>query len=77
MVGAPTISNLKSMLRQNIIMNCPVATKDVDNAEKIFGRDISSLKGKSTRPTPTTVTDDYVDIPREIVENNASLELKH
>ena len=53
-------------------MNCPVTTKDVDNAEKIFGRDVSSLKGKLTRPTPTTVTDNYVDIPRE---NNASLEL--
>ena len=74
-VGAPTTSNLKSMLRQNIIMNCPVTTKDVDNAEKIFGKDVSSLKGKSTRPRPTTVIDNYVDIPREIMENNANLEL--
>ena len=74
-VGAPTTSNLKSMLRQNVIMNCPVTTKDVDNAEKIFGKDVSSLKGKSMQPTPTTVIDDYVDIPREIMENNANLEL--
>ena len=36
-VGAPTIDNFKSMLRQNIIANCPITTKDVDNAEKIFG----------------------------------------
>ena len=47
-VGAPTTENLKSMLRQNVIANCPVTSTDVDNAEKIFGKDVSSLKGKST-----------------------------
>ena len=47
----------------------------MENAEKIFGKDISSLKDKSTRPRPTTVIDNYVDIPREIMENNANLEL--
>ena len=74
-VGAPTTDNLKSMLRQNVINNCPITTRDVDNAEKIFGKDISTLKGKSTRPKPTTVIDDYVDIPTEIMENNREVEL--
>ena len=74
-VGAPTTENFKSMLRQNVIANCPITTKDVDNAEKIFGKDISTLKGKSTRPKPTTVVDDYVDIPAEIMENNGNIEL--
>ena len=74
-VGAPTVDNFKSMLRQNIIVNCPITTQDVTNAEKIFGKDVSSLKGKSTRPRPTTVINDYVDIPRDIVENNSEVEL--
>ena len=74
-VGAPTVENFKSMLRQNIIVNCPITTQDVTNAEKIFGKDVSSLKGKSTRPRPTTVINDYVDIPRDIVENNSEVEL--
>jgi hypothetical protein len=33
----------------NVIKNCPVTTEDVNIAKKIFGKDISSLKGKSTR----------------------------
>ena len=74
-VGAPTFENFKSMLQQNIIINCPITTQDITNEEKIFGKDVSSLKGKSTRPKPTTVIDDYVDIPRDIVENHSEVEL--
>jgi len=47
-MGAPTLQNYKALLRMNIIKNCPVTTKDVDNAEKIFGPDISTLKGRTT-----------------------------
>ena len=35
-VGCPTIENFKHIIRQNIIKNCPVTTKDID----IFGLDI-------------------------------------
>ena len=74
-VGAPTAEELKSVLRQNVIANCPVRAVDVDNAEKIFGPDVAALKGKSTRPKPPVVIDDHVDIPQEILENNAHVEL--
>ena len=43
-MGCPTIQNFKHILRQNIILNCPVTTEDVDNAEKIFGPDIRTMK---------------------------------
>ena len=48
-LGAPTIENFKKMLRANFIANCPVTPQDVDIAEKIFGPDLSTLKGKTTR----------------------------
>ena len=48
-VGCPTVENFKHILRQNIIKNCPVTAEDVNIAEKIFGGDIGTLKGKSTR----------------------------
>jgi hypothetical protein len=51
-VGTPTVENFKSLLRMNVIKDCPVTTEDVNIAEKIFGKDISSLKGKSTRRKP-------------------------
>jgi hypothetical protein len=48
-VGTPTIESFKTLIKINAIKNCPVTTEDVNNAEKIFGADMSSLRGKSTR----------------------------
>jgi hypothetical protein len=51
----------------NMIKNNPVTTADVKLAEKIFGPDIATLKGKTTRQKPVPVVEDYIDIPRELV----------
>jgi hypothetical protein len=45
-VGTPTMNNFKLLLQMNVIQNCPVTVKDVNISEKIFGPDMSSLKGK-------------------------------
>ena len=75
MLGAPTIANLKAVLRQNLLRNCPVTTEDVNLAEEIFGPDISTLKGRSTRPSPTTVVDDLIEIPEELKDKNQYIDL--
>ncbi len=72
-VGCPTIENFKHILRQNIIKNCPVSAVDVDLAEKIFGPDIGTLKGKTTRKPPPRVKDDVVEVPRELKEKHKDL----
>ena len=74
-VGTPTVENFKGLLRQNLIQDCPITIEDVIIAEKIFGPDISSLKGKSTRTRPNPVVDDVIDIPPEIKEENKELVL--
>ena len=51
----------------NTIKNNPVTTEDLDIAKKIFGPDISSLKGKTTRRKPVPVIEDYIEIPRELI----------
>ena len=43
-VEAPTLINLKMMIRKNIIQNFPVTVEDIEIAEKIFGPDVSTLK---------------------------------
>ena len=74
-VGTPTVENFKSLLRMNVIKNCPVTTEDVNIAEKIFGKDISSLKGKSTRRKPKSVRADLIEIPKELIEKHHNIEL--
>jgi hypothetical protein len=72
-VGCPTTTNFKHILRQNIIKKCPVTPEDVNIAEKIFGGDIGTLKGKSTRRRPTPLKEDLVEIPPELLDQHQDL----
>jgi hypothetical protein len=67
-VGCPGVENLKTMLRMNSIQDCPVTAEDVNNAERMFGKDIGALKGKTTRQAPPRVTEQLIEIPPELKE---------
>jgi hypothetical protein len=74
-VGTPTIKTFKTLIKMNAIRNCPVTTEDVNIAKKIFGADMSSLKGKLTRQKSTPVREDTVKIPEELIAHNRKIEL--
>ena len=65
-LGRPMIENFKALLKMNAIKNCPVTIEDVTIAQRIFGPDVSTLKGKSVRRPAKPVRDDLVEIPAEI-----------
>jgi hypothetical protein len=73
-VGTPTMVNFKSILRMNIIKNCPVTVEDVNIADQIFGPDMSSLKGKSVRHKPKPVRKDLIEIPKELIEQHKDID---
>ena len=75
MVGTPTMDNFKSLLRMNVIQNCPVTVEDINIAEKLFEPDMSSLKGKSTRRKPKPVRKNFIEIPKELVAEHHDIEL--
>jgi hypothetical protein len=52
-IGTPSIEFFKALIKMNAIKNCPVTTEDMNNAEKIFGADMSCLRGKLTRHKST------------------------
>ena len=58
-----------------MILNCPVTVEDVIRADKIYGRDILYLKGKTTRTHPTRLVTDYVKIPQSVPEKNKHVTL--
>ncbi len=66
--GTPTVSDLKAMIRMNLIRNNIVTTEDVNLATKAYGEDIGTIKGKTTRKRPAPVTSNLVEIPDELLE---------
>jgi hypothetical protein len=54
------------MIVTNAIANNPVNNEDIKLAQQIFGEDIGSLKGKTTRRKPLLVAQDYINIPSEL-----------
>jgi hypothetical protein len=59
----------------NVIQNCPVTVEDSNISEKIFGPDMSSLKGKSTRRKPKPVRSNLIEIPKEIITKRHDINL--
>jgi hypothetical protein len=74
-VGIPTVNEFKSLLRMNVIQNCPVTVEDVNISEKIFGPDISSRKGKLTRRKPKPVRQDLIESLKEIITKHHNTDL--
>ena len=73
MCGAPTLEKFKLLLKAGFLHNCPVTAKDINNAEKIFGPDILTLKGRTTWKTPPVVRDTVVEIPPELLHQKEQL----
>ena len=65
-VGCPTIENFKHIIKQKIIKNNPVTTRDVDIAADIWGTDVGYIKGNNTRSKPKRVKTDKIEVPPEI-----------
>ena len=75
MLGAIDPKLFKMAIRGNFFKNCPITEEDLDVADKIYGPSASTLKGKTKRKTPDTVVDDWIEIPKELLEPNANLDL--
>ena len=61
------------MIRKDIIQNFTVMVVDIEISEKIFGPDYSTLKVTTTRKLLKVVVDNFIEMPREIIDNGQNL----
>jgi hypothetical protein len=56
-------------VKNNLVPNFPITSRNILAANDIFGPDIGSLKGKTTRAAPSKVRPGMADIPAEIISD--------
>jgi Reverse transcriptase (RNA-dependent DNA polymerase) len=66
-IGRPSTKTYLSIVDNNLLPDCPVTRDDIIAAERIFGPDVGSLKGKTVRKTSPPVKPEYANIPATIM----------
>lgn len=61
----PSDSDYNWKLKSNQVHECPVTSDNATVADKIWGINVASLKGKTTRKTLASVLTDIIKIPRK------------
>ena len=67
-IGRPSTKDYIRIVTKNLLPNCPVTRKDIEAAEHIFGPDIGSLKGKTTRRKTHRIVEARNAIPPSILQ---------
>jgi hypothetical protein len=67
-MGRPSTRALMRMVERKLLPNCPITKQDIAAAEHIFGPDIGSLMGKTTRRSPHILEQQEVpNLPVEVM----------
>jgi hypothetical protein len=72
-IGRPSTKDFMRIVTDNLLPNCPITKADILAAEDIFGPDLGTLKGKSTRAKPHKVRPILVSIPQQILQRYRSV----
>jgi hypothetical protein len=65
-LDCPSMKDSKWIIRSHQIKDSPVTVQDVEVAISIWGKNISVLKGKTTRKKSILVARDYAKVPTEL-----------
>lgn len=74
-IGRPNTREYIKIIEGNQIPNCTITKRDIVNAENIFGPDLGTLKGKTTRQDPPQVRENFIGLPSEVHERYRDITL--
>ena len=77
LLGRPSEASFMKMLRDGYLRNCPVTAVDAKRALAIYGPDVATLKGKTTRgdSLPRAAAFDPVPLPAHVIANYSKVVL--
>jgi hypothetical protein len=59
MIQAPSERDYQGVVHLNLLKCCPITNDDIVNAHKLFGPDLTNIRGKTVRRKPERVKTDY------------------
>ena len=73
----PLVVNLKTIIKMNAIWDNPITESHLKLMECLFGPDIPTVKGKTTRCHPHQLVSDMVSIPHELHDAQCNVSLTY
>jgi hypothetical protein len=74
-LGRPSVGDLIRIVQNKLLPNCPVTVADIQAAEHIFGPDVGSLRGKTTRRRPHKVDFTVSSLPFDVAAQHRNVTL--
>ena len=72
-LGYPLVVGLKTIIGMNAILDNPITESDIKLMECLYGPDIPTLKGKTTRQCPHKLVSNVVSIPSELCDTQRNV----
>jgi hypothetical protein len=66
-LGRPSVQDFIRIVQLRQLQSCPVTVADIRAAERIFGPDVGSLRGKTTRRRPDKVDYKFSSLPVDVM----------
>ena len=71
-LGYPLVVDLKTIIKMNAIQDNPITESDIKLMEHLYGPNIPTVKGKTTRQHPHKLVSD-VSIPHELSDTQCDV----
>jgi len=68
-MGYPSVRDIVDGISRGRVLNLPITKNDLDNTERIWGKDMGSVVGKTTRkrPSPVVIEPTHISVDKQVI----------